>query len=96
LDSALARPQNRFLHEPPSDIATLAASYGFGLSQNHPFVDGDKRAAFYAVGLFLSMNGFELIASQVDAIGAMLNLAAGQLAESEFADWVGVHSKRTA
>jgi death-on-curing protein len=95
LDSALARPQNRFLYEPGSDIAGLAASYGYGLAQNHPFVDGNKRTAFHAVGLFLLMNGFELVASQVDAIGVMLSVAAGEFSEHEFAEWVRANSRPT-
>ena len=88
LDSALARPQNRHLYEPSSDIAVLAASYGFGVAKNHPFVDGNKRAAFGAVGLFLLLNGFELIASEADATITVLSLAASELTEAEFADWI--------
>jgi death on curing protein len=93
LDSAMARPRNRFAYEPESDMATLAASYGFGLAQDHPFVDGNKRAAFHAMGLSLALNGHELNASQVDAIGAMLSLAGGQLSENEFASWIRVNSR---
>ena len=93
LDSALARPINRFLYEPGTDIAALAASYGFGLAQNHAFVDGNKRAAFHAVGLLLSINGFDLTADQVDAIQTMLKLASSQLSEEEFAKWIRSHMK---
>jgi death-on-curing protein len=56
LDSALARPEHLAVYGEP-DIAALAASYGVGLAKNHPFVDGNKRAAFLAVGLFLMING---------------------------------------
>src|SRR6218665_3754300 len=66
LDSALARPLNLVAYGAP-DVADLAASYGAGLAQNHPFVDGNKRAAFLAVGLFLVANGYRLRASQVEA-----------------------------
>lgn len=93
LESALARPLNRFLYEPETDIAALAASYGFGLAQNHPFVDGNKRAALHAVGLFLLINGFDLVADQVDAIHIMLSLAEGKLTENDFASWIREHSK---
>jgi death on curing protein len=93
LDSALARPLNRFLYSPNSDLAELAAAYGFGLAKNHPFIDGNKRAAFHAVGLFLSINGYELVADQVDAIQQMLNLAAGELPEEQFAAWIRRNSK---
>src|ERR1700740_2899781 len=88
LDSALARPENRFIYAPESDLAELAASYGFGIAKNHPFIDGNKRAAFHAVGLFLSINGFELVADQVDAIQTVMSLAAGGLTEEQFAGWI--------
>ena len=88
LESALARPQNRFLYAPESDLSELAASYGFGIAKNHPFVDGNKRAAFHSVGLFLSINGYELVADQLDAIQAMMRLAAGELSEEHFAAWI--------
>ncbi len=94
LDSALARPQNRFLYAPESDLCELAASYGFGITKNHPFIDGNKRAAFHSVGLFLAINGCELIADQVDAIQTMLSLAAGEISEEEFAVWVRKNTKR--
>jgi death-on-curing protein len=93
LDSALARPRNRFLYEPETDIAGLAASYAFGLAQNHPFVDGNKRAAFHALGLFLSINGFEVVAGQVDAIQTILAIAASQLSEDRLAEWIRTHSR---
>lgn len=93
LGSALARPRNRFLYSPECDLAELAASYGFGLAKNHPLVDGNKRIAFQAVGLFLLINGYELNASQVDATQAMMSLAASQMSEEEFAAWVRKHSR---
>ena len=95
LESALARPQNRFLYVPESDLSELAASYGFGIAKNHPFVDGNKRAAFHSVGLFLSINGYELVADQLDAIQTMLSLAAGELSEENFAVWIRNHTKST-
>jgi death-on-curing protein len=95
LDSALARSENKFLYAPESDLSELAASYGFGIAKNHPFIDGNKRAAFHSVGLFLSINGYELVADQLDAIQTMLGLAAGELSEEEFAVWIRGHSKST-
>jgi death on curing protein len=93
LDSALARPQNRFLYAPDSDLSELAASCGFGIAKNHPFIDGNKRAAFHSVGLFLSINGYELVADQLDAIQTMLRLAAGELSEEQFAAWIRKNTK---
>ena len=91
LESALNRPRNKFNYESENDIFDLAAAYGFGLSKNHPFHDGNKRIAFLTVGLFLGMNGYALVADQTDAIQTMLTLAAGQLTEKSLADWLREH-----
>ena len=92
LDSALVRPINKFNytqsgHE-PSDLAELAATYAFGLVKNHPFVDGNKRAAFLSMGLFLAINGYSLKADQVDAIQTMLAVASGELNEEGLSAWI--------
>ena len=87
LDSALARPLNLVAYGEP-DFADLAASYAFGLAKNHPFVDGNKRAAFLSAGLFLALNGFRLTASQVDATQAVLALAGSEISEEAFARWL--------
>ncbi len=90
LDSALARPLNLVAYGDP-DVAALAASYGVGLAKNHPFVDGNKRAAFLAVGLFLALNGYRLVATQAQATLTMLAVAAGDLTEDDFAAWIRTH-----
>ncbi|MBG9390150.1 type II toxin-antitoxin system death-on-curing family toxin [Caenimonas aquaedulcis] len=90
LESALARPENLAAYGTP-DVASLAASYGFGLAKNHPFIDGNKRAAFLSVGMFLFLNGFRLQASQADATLTMLSVAAGDITEDEFAAWIREH-----
>jgi death-on-curing protein len=87
LESALARPLNLSAYGEP-DVAALAAAYGVGLAKNHAFVDGNKRAAFLAVGLFLGLNGYRLATSQVDATLTMLAVAAGELDEDRFAEWI--------
>ena len=92
-ESALARPQNLFAYEGETDIARLAACYGFGLAKNHAFVDGNKRVAFIATGLFLRLNGHRLVADQVQATMTMLSVASGAFSESEFADWIRKHIK---
>jgi death-on-curing protein len=88
LDSALARPQNARAYDSKTTIAELAASYGYGISHNHAFVDGNKRAAFLSIGLFLALNGYRLTADQVDAIQVMLALANGDLREEGLAIWI--------
>lgn len=95
LDSALARPLNLTAYGEP-DLADLAASYAFGLAQNHPFVDGNKRAAFLAVGMFLYLNGHRLHVTQADATLTVLGLAAGDITEAAFADWLRRHSRPAA
>ena len=90
LDSALARAQNLAAYGAP-DVADLAAAYGCGVSQNHPFVDGNKRAAFLSVGLFLALNGYRLVATQAEATVTILSLAAGELDEAELAGWLRAH-----
>ena len=90
LKSALARPLNLAAYGEP-DVAALAASYGVGLAKNHPFVDGNKRAAFLAVGLFLYLNGHRLQATQADATLHVLGVAAGDISEEDFALWLRNH-----
>jgi death on curing protein len=93
LDSALARPLNRVAYGQP-DWAELAAVYAVGLAKNHCFVDGNKRAAFLAVGMFLGLNGYRLTAPQADATLTMLGVAEGSLGEAEFAAWLREHGAR--
>ncbi|NGM21705.1 type II toxin-antitoxin system death-on-curing family toxin [Roseomonas stagni] len=92
LDSALARPLNRHAYEAETDLCRLAASYAHGIVRNHPFVDGNKRAAFLAAGVFLMANGLDLVAPQPMATVAMLDLAAGEFTEEEFAAWLRDHT----
>ena len=87
LESALARPRN-LAHYGEPDVCELAAAYAFGLARNHPFIDGNKRSAFVATELFLLLNGWRLTASDADCVLVMLNLAAGDLDEAPFADWL--------
>jgi death-on-curing protein len=94
LESAMARPRNQFEYEKACDLADLAAAYGFGISSNHPFLDGNKRTAFAAVNLFLELNGQELHAEQGDAVRVFLGLAAGKLAQKGLAQWIRENSKK--
>lgn len=93
LESALARPHNTYAYRSTATLAELAASYCYGISKNHAFVDGNKRAAFLCAGLFLAINGYRLTAAQVDAIETMLGLAAGTVTEEELALWIAKNSK---
>ncbi len=91
LESALARPRQRWHHQDDASLAELAGAYGFGLVRNHPYVDGNKRVALVVMVAFLERNGAELTATNADALSTMLALAAGELTEGELADWIGAH-----
>jgi death on curing protein len=88
IDSALARPMNRWTYEEGCDVADLAAAYGFGRAKNHGYVDGNKRIALAALLLFLRRNGKKLQLSEVEAVALMTDVAAGQLSEVELATQV--------
>ena len=87
LQSALARPQHLVAYGKP-DVAALAAAYGYGIARNHPFMDGNQRTAFTVTELFLTLNGYELLADDSSCVVTVLQVAEGSLAEAEFADWI--------
>jgi death on curing protein len=86
LESALARSRNLFAYGEAS-LAKLAAAYAFGIARNHPFVDGNKRTALVAAEGFLGLNGFDLTATDVEAVSVFLSLAAGEMTEEQLAAW---------
>ncbi len=88
LESALQRPANRFHYEGVSDLIELAAVYAVGIAKNHPFIDGNKRAAFLGLGLFLDLNGLTLTADDESATATMYGVAAGGVEESALAAWL--------
>ena len=91
-ESAMARPLNLAAYGQP-DMAEPAAAYGVGLAKNHAFVDGNKRVALLAVGLFLALNGQRLVATQAEATVVMLDVAAGVIDEAAFATWLRAHTQ---
>ena len=91
LESALVRPQNIYAYHGASTLAELAAAYGFGIAKNHALADGNKRAAFLSIGLFLSINGYRLTADRSDAITVMVGVASGEIDESALAAWLAAH-----
>jgi death-on-curing protein len=94
LDAALARPQHVQAYEPHTDLARLAAAYGYGIIRGHPFNEGNKRAGLLAIGLFLALNGYELSVGQIEAVETILGVAEGNLSESQLAAWIRNHTKR--
>jgi death-on-curing protein len=91
LDSALARPQNLWAYNPASTITALAAAYGYGITRNHAFVDGNKRAALLSIGVFLGLNGYRLTAGQANATQTIIALADGTLDEPGLSAWIEKH-----
>jgi death-on-curing protein len=87
LASAVGGPRYKWTYE-NADLATLAAAYAFGVARNHPFVDGNKRAAFLAMVVFLRKNGIAFAPPEPEAIAAMLALAAGEIDEEGLARWI--------
>lgn len=83
-----ARPQNLFAYEKVTSISRLAGAYAYGIARNHPFNDGNKRAAFLAIGMFLAINGFLLEVEPTEAVNTMLALAAGDLLELDLVSWI--------
>ena len=76
LDSTLNKPKNLYHYSDDLNLYELAASYGYGLTKNHCFIDGNKRIAFITAYTFLLNNGIEIVASEIDATNIFLELAA--------------------
>ncbi len=94
LESATAQPQASFggdyLH---SDIFEMASAYMFHLVQNHPFIDGNKRAGAVAALVFLDMNGIEVDAPKGSIYDLTLSVATGQSGKAEIAEFFRSHAQ---
>jgi death-on-curing protein len=95
LESALARPVNKFAYG-EDNLAALAAAYGFGTARNHPFIDGNKRTALASIIVFLGLNGLWLDAPQEELTAVTLSLAAGEITEDVLARWIADHTRPLA
>ena len=84
--------ENRHLYEAVTDVQRLAVSYAVGILRNHPFADGNKRAAFIALSMFLNANGFRLTADPMDAGTTFFDAAAGRLDQEALVAWISSHS----
>lgn len=87
LESALGRPRNKRAYG-ETDLAHLAAAYGYGIARNHPFVDGNKRAALLAIITFLGLNDIDFLADNAEAVVMILGLAAGEIEEEGLSRWI--------
>lgn len=91
IESALARPRNRWEYQDDCTLEDLAAAYAFGLARNHGFIDGNKRVALAAMTVFLRLNGWALHADEAETTVVMLELAAGERGEAELSAWISEH-----
>jgi death-on-curing protein len=91
LESALARPLQKFAYAKRPDLSVLAAACVFGLAKNPGFIDGNKRAAFMAAYVFLGLNGFDLEAEETDVVTTTEGAADGRVTENALADWIRDH-----
>jgi death on curing protein len=87
LESAIGRPRNKWEYE-GAEMAELAAAYAYDIARNHPFVDGNKRATFIAMVLFLRKNRIPFAPPQAEATAIVLALAAGDVSEASLARWI--------
>lgn len=94
LESALARPRQKWHYDPEADLPDLAAAYAFGICTNHPFRDGNKRVAFLTAVVFLGLNGLAFAANDSDVVDTIVALAAGDLEEASLAEWLRDRTSR--
>ena len=95
LESALARPQQKWNYSDSVDVPKLAAAYAFGLVKNHPYRDGNKRIGFLAMVTFLEINRLDFDATDAEVVAEFLSLADGTVSEEALADWIRKHSSKS-
>ena len=92
LESALFTPFQSFDgNDMFPSLQQKAARLGFGLIQNHPFVDGNKRIGAHAMLVFLSLNGVELVYTQQELSSMILDVAAGKQSFEDMVVWIQQH-----
>ena len=94
LESALARPRQKWHYRKATDLPRLAAAYGLGLCKNHPYRDGNKRVGFVVMVTFLELNGLIFEADEAEVVTVMLALAAGNVSERSLAKWLKDHTQK--
>jgi len=94
LESALARPQQKWHYARSTDVPMMAPAYAFGLVKNHPYRDGNKRIGFLAMVTFLGLNGYELEATDAEVVAEIVALADGSVSEESLANWIRQHGTK--
>lgn len=93
LESAIYRPKNLLAYGNPT-IFDLAAAYGYGINQNHPFIDGNKRTSYVVMRTFLKLNGYDIRASEIEKYQLWMGVANNQISEAELAIWIKRKSRK--
>jgi death-on-curing protein len=94
LDSALSRPKTTLFGEDAYPALELkAAAMVESLILNHPMIDGNKRSSWFALNVFLELNGHQMAASQEEAFEYVLSVATKKLDLQSSAEWIGQHMK---
>jgi len=94
LESALARPQQKWHYDNATAVPMLSAAYAFGLVKNHPYRDGNKRIGFLAMVTFLGVSGYAFSATDAEIVTEILTLAGGSVSEEALTDWIRQHSSK--
>ena len=95
LESAVMKPQSAAYYS-GADLAEQAALLAVGISQNQPFLDGNKRTAYVAMKVFLDINGFRIDARGQDIAERLVAVAERERsleeATQQFAAWLREHT----
>jgi death on curing protein len=87
--ASLDRPKNLLAYgEPTPNIFDLAAAYAFGFTNNHAFIDGNKRVGFVAAAIFLELNGYSLEVPEVEVVLMFERLADKKETQESIAIWL--------
>lgn len=88
LEAAIGRPKNLAFYANVESVGALGAALAWSLLRNHPFSDGNKRAAFAGLAMFLELNGYRFTCSEVEETAMVLRAAASEISEDEWTAWV--------
>ena len=89
LASAVNTPFQTFMgNDLYPSIYDKAAQLCYGIANNHPFTDGNKRTALHSMYVYLIINGYDITATQQDVENLIINVAAGRMHTTELSKWL--------
>ena len=89
LASAVNTPFQTFMgNDLYPSIYDKAAQLCYGIANNHPFTDGNKRTALHSMYVYLIVNGYDIIATQQEVENLIINIAAGRMHTTELSKWL--------